>query len=210
MSITAISQFDDALKTTLKAGDTRYVIPFPTTYDWRNFNFINWLRTLSTTVGGENFTSATFHPSGVLLVANKTRFDAGVAAATPAGAEITTAVPVKAVTYSRTIFNETTANTGAITDTSILTIANDYFTGVNGAALPGAVVTNVPAGLTASITRTSAYTAIMRLTGNAAAHAAANNVANLTVTLGDAAFASGLASGVTGATKANLAITFTT
>ena len=210
MSITAISQFDDALKTTLKTGDTRYVIPFPTSYDWRNFNFTSWLRGLSTTSGGEKFTSATFKNGSVLLVANKTRFDAGVAAATPAGAEITAAVPVKAVTYSRTIFNETVANNGSITDTSILTIANDFFNGVNGDPLPGAVVTNVPSGLTASVVRTSAYTAIMRLTGNAAAHAAANNVSNITVTLGDAAFASGLASGVTGATKSNIAITFTT
>jgi hypothetical protein len=46
------------------------------------------------------------------------------------------------------------------------------------------------------------------LTGNATAHGSVNNISNLTVTLNDNAFASNASSGVTGATKNGLQITF--
>ena len=69
-------------------------------------------------------------------------------------------------------------------------------------------MTNVPAGLTAVVTKQSATTAELSFTGNASAHANANDITGLTVALGDAAFTSGDASKVTGATTANIGLDF--
>src|SRR5690606_32421542 len=88
--------------------------------------------------------------------------------------------------------------------TSTITLTNDKFTGVNGDVL--GAVTNVPAGLTASLTRASDTTATLKFTGNATAHV--TDISNLTVTFADADFLGGNAPGVTGATKADLTINF--
>lgn len=200
-----VTQFNDTLLHPTVAGDTLYTIPYPTGYNFRTLDFIGWLRSLSTTPGGENFTAATFDGSQVLLVANQARFDAGVAGCTPAGVEVSLA---RSIAYSLTTFTEAVANDGSITLTSTLTLTNDTFTGSNGAPLAGAVVTHVPTGLTAVVTKASPTTATLSFTGRAAAHAASDSISNLTVTLGNAAFTAGWASTVTNATKANLVITF--
>ncbi|WP_216820039.1 hypothetical protein, partial [Zoogloea sp. LCSB751] len=105
-------------------------------------------------------------------------------------------------------FTEAVANDGAISNTVTITLTNDTFTGTNGAALSGVAVTNVPAGLTATVTRVDATHATLALTGSATAHANANDIGNLTVTFGDAAFTGGNAAAVTNAVKNNLAVDF--
>ena len=112
------------------------------------------------------------------------------------------------IAYSTTFFVEAVANNGLISTVPTLTLTGDTFTGANGVALAGGVVSNVPAGLVAVLTKTSATTVTLSFTGNATAHANANSIANLTVTLSDAAFTSGNAVTISGATTSNLVIAF--
>ncbi len=113
--------------------------------------------------------------------------------------------------YSAATFAEAGANDGSITATATITLTGDTFTGNNGVNFVGAskaTVTNLSAGLTATITRASNTTATLAFTGNAAAHANANDVSNLTITFADSAFSSGLAAAVTNYAKNNLVIDF--
>ena len=125
-----------------------------------------------------------------------------------AGTTAVTGTPAPNITYSATTLAEAAANDGSITATSTLTLNNGTFAGTNGAALSGVSFGNVPAGLTAVLTRVDSTHATLSFTGNAAAHADANDVSNLTVTLGDAAFTSANASAVTGAVRSDLVLNF--
>lgn len=123
----------------------------------------------------------------------------------------TAAGPVgPSLAYSGSI-NESQAFDGHLAAGSKITITltGETFTGADGASLlSAATVSNVPAGLTAVLTRTSATTAELGFTGTANSHANANDVNNLTVTFADGAFTGGSAAGVTNATKSNLRIDF--
>jgi hypothetical protein len=105
-------------------------------------------------------------------------------------------------------FVEAFANDGSISIISTLTIINDTFTEADGAALTGATVSNVPPGLTAVLTRTGSTTATLSLNGNATAHANANDIANLTVSLSDTTFTLGNAASVIDAFKNDIVIDF--
>ncbi|MFN5746838.1 MAG: hypothetical protein ACK443_12255, partial [Methylococcaceae bacterium] len=124
------------------------------------------------------------------------------------GTTISKNTPTPAITYSETSFQEAADNDGGILQTAIITLLNGVFTGTNGQILPGVSVTNIPAGLSAVITRTSDTTATLGFTGTAVAHANANDVNDLTITFADAAFTSGNASAVTGAERRDLSIDF--
>lgn len=115
--------------------------------------------------------------------------------------------PTKALYYSTSSFSEAPTNDGSISTVSTITLANDTFTGTNGDNW-SSLVSNVPAGLTASLLRTSATTATLSFTGKATAHAAADSITNLTVIFTDAAFTGGSASSVNGSTNRTLAIRF--
>ena len=117
-------------------------------------------------------------------------------------------VSLRSIAYSTAVFIEAVANNGAIGTGSTLTLTGDTFTGANGAPLTGGVVSIVPAGLTAVLTKTSATTATLSFSGNATAHASVNSIANLTVTLGDTTFTGSSAATVTGASNSNLVIGF--
>ena len=119
---------------------------------------------------------------------------------------LTVAAPPKSLAYSATTFAEAAANNGAITATSTITLSNDTFTGANGDDL--GVVSNVPAGLTAHLVKVDATHATLSFTGNATAHANAQDIHNLTVTFSDGDFTSASSVDVTGATTANLSIDF--
>lgn len=119
---------------------------------------------------------------------------------------VLTALAPRSLTYSATTFQEAAANDGSVIATSTITLTRDTFTGVVGTALGS--VTNVPDGLTAVLVKASATTATLSFTGNAIAHASAQDIANLTVTFADADFSLGAATTVTGAVKADLAINF--
>jgi ATP-dependent protease HslVU (ClpYQ) peptidase subunit len=98
------------------------------------------------------------------------------------------------VTYASSTFIENSANDGAVTGTTTIT-HNNYesatFTGTDSEDFVTSgkvVVTGVPAGLTAVITRDNNLQLTFSLTGNASAHANANDISNLTIIFQDAAF----------------------
>ena len=110
------------------------------------------------------------------------------------------------IVYSATQFSETQLNDGSIANTVVLTLTGDTYKGIVGTSL--GKITNVPTGLTASLTKTSDTTATLALIGAATANASINNVSNLTVTLDNTAFTSGKAANVTNAIKSDLQIAF--
>ncbi|MFT5964700.1 MAG: hypothetical protein ACI9L6_001447 [Flavobacterium sp.] len=117
------------------------------------------------------------------------------------------------VSYASSIFMEHSANDGAVSATT--TIAhNNYenatFAGTDGEnfiASGKAIATGVPAGLTAVITRDNSLQLTFSLTGNASAHANANDLNNLTITFQDAAFSDNDAANTTNYAT-NLSINF--
>lgn len=119
-----------------------------------------------------------------------------------------TGTPAPAITYSTTTFAEAAANDGSMGNTATITLSNGTFAGTDGEPLSGVIVSNVPAGMTAVVRRTDATHATLALEGHATSHANANDIANLTVTFGNAAFTSGNAGAVTGATRADLVVDF--
>ena len=116
--------------------------------------------------------------------------------------------PAPNLVYSNTTFTESAADDGSITSTALITLNHGTFAGTDGQALLGVNYANLPAGLSASVVRQSDNTALLSFTGNAAAHANANDINNFGVILGNAAFASGNAGAVTGATRNDLVINF--
>ena len=115
----------------------------------------------------------------------------------------------KSITYLASSLTETSANTGAFSATIGFTLAGDTFTTV-GVQTPGTkyTVANVPAGLTAVVTTTSATAGTIAFTGNATSHANANDVTNATIAFTNAAFTSGNAVAVVGSTKSNISLDF--
>ena len=116
--------------------------------------------------------------------------------------------PAANLVYSDTTFNEAASDGGSIATTSTITLNNGTFSGTDGQAIAGVSFANLPAGLQASVIRTSDTTARLSFTGAANAHANANDIANFGVVFGNAAFASGNAGAVTGATRGDLVINF--
>jgi len=113
------------------------------------------------------------------------------------------------LTWDGTTFTEAVANDGSIGNTINLTLAYDAFTTV-GLMTPGVHynVANVPAGLTVNIAATSTTTAIIGMTGNAAAHENINDISNMEITFTDAAFASTLAADVVGFSQTGIVVDF--
>ncbi|MCC2961179.1 DUF4347 domain-containing protein, partial [Massilia sp. IC2-278] len=116
--------------------------------------------------------------------------------------------PAPNLVYSATTFHESAGDDGSITSTATITLNNGSFTGTNGQALQGVDYANLPSGLQANVVRTSANTALLTFTGSAAAHANINDVSNFGVIFGNAAFSTGNAGAVTGATRNDLVIDF--
>ena len=119
----------------------------------------------------------------------------------------------RSILYVTDLLNERMPeNLGAIGNTISITSQSVIFNGTNGDDLVanGFInVNNVPAGLTAQITKIDDYTLQLSLLGNAANHLPANNIDNLTLIFSDAAFASGvLASQVIGSTTTTIKVRF--
>ncbi|NUN69642.1 MAG: T9SS type A sorting domain-containing protein [Bacteroidetes bacterium] len=117
------------------------------------------------------------------------------------------------LSYQRSSFFESATIAGAIDNSSPMTVtlAGETFTGAISDDLVAAgkvTVTNLPAGLSAVATKTSAATVEITLTGTAASHAAANFVPDLTVSFTNAAFSGNDASVVTNSTKSDLRILY--
>jgi hypothetical protein len=114
------------------------------------------------------------------------------------------------ITYSAKQFYEKSSNDGAISNSITLSLTGATFAGDDDSTIPSTAytVSNLPTGLTVKLVKTSDTTATLSLTGNAATHANANDVSNLTLALKSAAFDGTDASGVTNATVNNLSINF--
>ena len=115
------------------------------------------------------------------------------------------------LSYGTSTFSETVANAGAVSGTT-LTLANKSFNaslGQDMVALGLITVANLPAGMGIQIVRgVTAQTATLSFTGAAGSHAAANSIANLTITLTEAAVVGGNVAAVSGYSRNNLAINF--
>jgi hypothetical protein len=115
----------------------------------------------------------------------------------------------KSLTYVSSSLTETAANTGAFTATLGFTLAGDTFTSVGVQTLGTKyTVANIPAGLTAVVTTSSTTAGTIAFTGNAAAHANADDLTNATITFTNAAFTGGSAVGVVGFSKTNIGLDF--
>ena len=116
-----------------------------------------------------------------------------------------------ALSYGSTVFAERAANDGGIAAPIVISVASKTLTGTNGQDFVASVavaVTNLPAGLSATVVRDSAQQATLSLHGLAGVHDSGATVTNLTVTFLDAAFSGGGAAGVSNATVSNLQIIF--
>ena len=119
----------------------------------------------------------------------------------------------RTLTWSGGGFVESALQNGAIATNPAFTVTlgADTFTGATNAdlvALGVATATNVPAGLTAVVTRVSATQAVVTLAGVAAQHESANTRSNLAIRFADAAFGFGSAWDVVGNARTNLTVTF--
>lgn len=115
------------------------------------------------------------------------------------------------ISYSNVLFQEASDNDGSIRSSSVITCSGLTFTGSNGddfIANGKVVVTNLPSGLSASMTRTSNLTLALAFSGCAVAHLDANDVTNLTFTFQNAAFSNNNAAAVTNYNLNNLKINF--
>lgn len=120
------------------------------------------------------------------------------------------------LTYSRTQFLESSLNNGTIDNSSPIIITHnnyggDSFTGTDGenfVANGKVIVSNLPTGLTAVITKTSSTTLSVALNGQVSQHAHANSISDLTFSFQNSAFTSGNASVVSGASRSDLLISF--
>lgn len=114
--------------------------------------------------------------------------------------------------YATTTFPEVVANNGTVTTTSAITLVGDTFTLATPAALFTPAThfnaTNVPAGMTLTVTAVDSTHATVALTGSATAHANAQDVANLTITWLNAAFTLAPAANITDYAKSDFVIDF--
>ena len=137
-----------------------------------------------------------------------------VAAANIVGQPIVYAVTFAdpaALTYSRMTFTEISAGYIDNRNPLTITLAGDLFGGADGNEFVGngwATVTNLPAGLTATLTRDSATQISMRLNGVAAANAPSNSASNVGVTFLAGAFAHAAANLVAGNPMTGISVTF--
>ncbi|MFT5473546.1 MAG: hypothetical protein ACI856_001878 [Kiritimatiellia bacterium] len=113
------------------------------------------------------------------------------------------------VTYGSTTFTEVAGNNGTITDTLTVTLVGDTFVDDGDFnETDEYTVSAEPGGLSVSIVRNSATQLTVSLTGTAAAHANANDIANLTVALQDEAFTTVAAANISGASRNDLVVDF--
>ncbi len=99
--------------------------------------------------------------------------------------------------YSTATFNESAANDGSIENTIQLTVKNNEFTGNVGddLAASGAIkISNVPAGLNASVIKTAADTVEIKLAGKAEKHTFEDSVSNVKIEVTETATNSAITS----------------
>ena len=116
--------------------------------------------------------------------------------------------------YSTNSFHESATNNGTVDNSApvLITLTNALFAGTAGenfaANSAKLVVSNVPAGLSAEVLYVSSTQLEFRLAGTAAAHAVANDLADLALAFQDGAFVDDPASFVYGAAT-NFSVAYT-
>ena len=105
------------------------------------------------------FTDAAFENEAASLVGNTSKNNIGIDFDDPSS-----------IAYSGS-FTEQVANDGSVTGSVTATITGDTFAAAaSGTTAAGVSASNVPAGLTAVLTRTSDTVVTLTLTGSATAH----------------------------------------
>ncbi|MEI6169127.1 MAG: choice-of-anchor Q domain-containing protein [bacterium] len=152
---------------------------------------------------GLTFLNAAFFGNNASLIAN---------AAVP-NLDVTFLDPATNVQllYGGTVFAESTNNDGSIATTIGITLTNDLFNGNNGDDFVGkgwVVPANVPAGLTAVVTRVDLTHVNASLAGKAAANSSSDSIGNLTLTFQNNSFYNTAAFAVTNSSRSDLAVQF--
>lgn len=111
-----------------------------------------------------------------------------------------------AITYSSNVLKENISNDGSILNQLYLYLNGDSYAGNVGASL--GKVSNVPAGLVASLTKFSDTVAILTLNGNATAHAGSNSISNLSIAFDDKSFVGGKVANISNAVKSDIQVSF--
>ena len=154
---------------------------------------------------GFTFLDGAFQGGSAAVVTGAMRSDLGITFLDPA-----TGV---ALLYNGSAFTEDPVfNDGRLVATTIgLTLTNDVLNGENGdnfVAANRVLVSNLPAGLTAAVTRVDYKHLNLTLSGKALAHNSVSNVNTLTFSFQDSAFYNTAAASVSNATKSDLTIAF--
>jgi hypothetical protein len=149
------------------------------------------------------FYSCSRIPNGAGGARNTDTYQQGI----PSPGASNQAIPV--LTWDATTFVEAVANDGSISTVVNLSLASDEFTTTGDLTeVTHYNVANVPVGLTVVINVADATNATVTLTGNAAAHANANDIANMGITFLDAAFTAVTANFIVGSSQTALVVDF--
>jgi hypothetical protein len=117
----------------------------------------------------------------------------------------------RTLSYSGTNFNEVAAGVIDNRTPITITLSGDTFSGVNGDDFVAAgkiLVTHLPPGLSAVVTRDLSTRLSVRLTGTATSHASTDSITNLTFTFQSGAISGGSEAYVVNTQKTNLSVTF--
>ncbi|MBB6459679.1 LamG domain-containing protein [Flammeovirga kamogawensis] len=115
------------------------------------------------------------------------------------------------LSYSTNVLNETTTNNGSFTETITITQTGGTFAGtLNEDFITSnkVTITNLPVGLTASVTYNSTTEVVFALSGNATNHGNIEDISNLTISFENSAFTSGDNSLVTNSLKSDISLNF--
>ena len=194
-------------------GKTSYKLSGSTTFYlyFNNANGSYWF--ISTDTLGTDFNFTDYYVSSTADTPPSSGWNSGNNGYNPAPT-ITKVGP--AISYSTDTFYESSANDGTIDNSSpVIIIFNNFggetFTGSYGDNFVTAgkvIVTNLPSGLTAVVTRISSTTLSVTITGVAPTNNSANDVSNLTFAFQNSAFSGGDASNVSNSSKNNLMVNF--
>ncbi|MBB6463140.1 T9SS type A sorting domain-containing protein [Flammeovirga kamogawensis] len=112
------------------------------------------------------------------------------------------------LTWTNNLFSETNADDGSVEGTMTVNLVGDAFIAAVGTEITEITTANIPSGLTAVLTVTSATSADLTFTGNATDHADSNDSDDFTITFNAAAFVASDVSTFIGLTNTDYPIRF--
>lgn len=178
--------------------DGNNVVQTPQTSDQSNYNNpLGFSSTVSVTAGIHQIRIYGTNTGGPGSI--------GVTIAPAASNPVNVFTSLQLINYNNAI----QGNDGSIANTSTLTLTGDTFAGTIGQSVTGVTITNVPAGLTASVIKATSNTATLSFSGNATNHETINSVSNVTVSFSSSSFGYGYASLVTNSTVSDISVNFT-